>query len=70
MGQAIRCTCSRCQREIYFDPTAGISLDELSTLACSACGHVGAVLTLSIEAPTDAHILDRVPRTKNSSTMS
>ena len=62
MGQAIGCMCSHCQRAIYFDPHIGLSLDALSALECPECGQSGAVLTLNIETPTDAPILDRLPR--------
>jgi hypothetical protein len=61
MGHAIKCTCSHCQREIYFDPSVGISFDALSALECPECGQSGAVLTLNIEAPPDVAILDRLP---------
>jgi hypothetical protein len=67
MGRAIKSTCSHCQREIYFDPTVGVSFDALSALECSECGQSGAVLTLNIEAPPDAPILDRLPRAKEPS---
>jgi hypothetical protein len=66
MGRAIKCTCSNCQREIYFDPSVGVSFDALSAIPCSACGHSGAVLTLDIEAPTDATVFDQLPRRDDS----
>jgi len=62
MGRAIKFTCSHCQREIYFDPTVGVSLNTLSALECPECGQSGSVLTLDIEAPPDATVLDRLPR--------
>jgi DNA-directed RNA polymerase subunit RPC12/RpoP len=67
MGRAIKYTCSHCQREIYLSPTVGISLDALSALACNGCGERGAVLTLDIDAPPDAPILDRLPRAEDAS---
>jgi DNA-directed RNA polymerase subunit RPC12/RpoP len=65
MERAIRYTCSHCQREIYLNPTVDISIDALSALACNECGERGAVLTLDIDAPPDAPILDRLPRTED-----
>jgi hypothetical protein len=62
MGRAIKSTCSHCQREIYFDPSVGVSFDALSMIPCSACGQIGAVLALDIEAPTDATVFDQLPR--------
>jgi hypothetical protein len=61
MARAIKSTCSHCQREIYFDPCVIASFDALSVVTCRECGHIGAVLTLNIEAPPDVAILDRLP---------
>ena len=61
MGRSIRYTCSHCQRELYFDPTAIASLDALSTLLCCECGEHGAVLTLDVEPPAGAELLDSLP---------
>ena len=66
MGRAIKSTCSHCQREIYFDPCVGVSFDALSAIPCSACGQSGAVLTLDIDAPTDATVFDQLPRRDDS----
>ena len=61
MGRAIRYTCGHCQRELFFDPNVGVSLDSLSSLKCSECGESGAVLTLNVESPADAILLDSLP---------
>ena len=60
MRQTIKCMCSHCQRETYFDTT--VALETISNSACAQCGNTGAVITLNIEAPRDAVIQDRVPR--------
>ena len=60
MGRAIKSTCSRCEREIYFDPCVGVSFDALSAIPCSECGQSGAVLMLYIDAPPDVAILARL----------
>jgi hypothetical protein len=61
MGQAIRYTCSHCRRELFFDSRVVLSLDSLSSLACSECGENGAVLTLSVDAPPGTELLDALP---------
>ena len=61
MGRAIRYTCSHCQRELFFDPNVGVSLESLSSLRCSECGESGAFLTLNVEPPADAKLLDSLP---------
>lgn len=69
MGRAIRCTCSHCQRDVYFDPTAA-SLDSLSTLPCRECGKRGMVITLNADQPPDAELLgsqDSPPTTEQPS---
>ncbi|NLG77652.1 MAG: hypothetical protein GX535_15585 [Xanthomonadaceae bacterium] len=60
MRHAIKCMCSHCQRETYFDTT--VALETISNSTCAQCGNTGAVITLNIEAPRDAVIQDRVPR--------
>ena len=54
MGRAIRCTCSHCEHDFYFDPSVHASLNALSALDCPECGGSGAVLTLNCEPPPDA----------------
>jgi hypothetical protein len=66
MARAIKSTCSHCEREMYFDPRLGVSLDALSSLSCSECGHSGAVLMLYVDAPTDATVFDQLPRRDDS----
>jgi hypothetical protein len=60
MRHAIKCTCSHCQRETYFD--ASLGLEAISGSTCARCGHTGAVITLNIEPPGDAMIQDQIPR--------
>ncbi len=60
MRRAIKCMCSHCQRETYFD--ASVPLESISNSTCARCGNTGAVITLSIEPPRDATIQKRVPR--------
>ena len=59
MGRAIRCTCTHCQRDIFFDPTAA-SLESLTTLLCRECGGRGMVITVNAEPPPGAELLDSV----------
>lgn len=60
MRCAIKCMCSHCQRETYFD--ASVALESISNSTCARCGDTGAVITLNIEPPNDAVIQKRVPR--------
>jgi hypothetical protein len=60
MRHAIKCMCSHCQRETYFD--ASVPLESISNSTCAQCGDTGAVITLNIEPPEDAVIQKRVPR--------
>jgi|HigsolmetaAR205D_1030408.scaffolds.fasta_scaffold01093_4 hypothetical protein len=60
MRRVTRCTCSHCQRETYFE--ASIGLTAISGSKCRNCGHTGMVITLDVEPPKDAIVLDRVPQ--------
>ena len=63
MPNAIRWTCSHCQAEVYFDPTAAPvrAVLALNAARCSACGELGGVFTLNVEPPTDAALMNDVP---------
>lgn len=61
MQRAIKCTCSHCQRESYFDASASIPLEAISGSTCTRCGKTGAVITLNVDLPVDAVLQDRVP---------
>ena len=60
--RAIRCTCSYCRRDTYFNAAVEIRLEAISGSTCAKCGRSGAAITLDIEPPDDAVIQDRVPR--------
>jgi hypothetical protein len=60
MRRTIKCTCSHCQRETYFD--ASLGLEAISGSTCARCGNTGAVITLNSDPPGDAVIQDRIPR--------
>jgi hypothetical protein len=62
MQRAIKYTCSHCRHETYFDPFARLSLHAISESTCTHCGGIGAVITLDIEPPREAAVLDRLPR--------
>ncbi|HEY8540642.1 MAG TPA: hypothetical protein VIL28_17395 [Steroidobacteraceae bacterium] len=62
MRGVIRGTCAHCQSETYFDPAAGIGLEAIASSTCTKCGHTGVVITLNIEPPSGAKILDHIPR--------
>ena len=57
MGRAIKCTCSHCGREVFFDATS-ISFDALSKVTCRECGEGDTVITLNAEMPDGAETLD------------
>jgi hypothetical protein len=57
--RAIRCTCSYCQHDSYFDASIGILLESISTSTCARCGRSGAVITLNVEPLTDVTRTDR-----------
>ena len=66
---AIRWTCGHCQEEFYINPD---SVDMTAVLAlndapCPTCGRTGAVITLNVDAPSDAPILDRLLRSEEDS---
>lgn len=62
MRDAIKRTCSHCQRETYFDAAFAVRLEAISTSSCVRCGRSGALITLNIELPKGAVALDRLPR--------
>lgn len=60
MRRAIKCTCSHCLCETYFAATIS-ALAALSSSTCARCGKTGILITMNIEAPKDAVLLDRIP---------
>jgi hypothetical protein len=62
MRRAIKCTCSHCQRESYFDASAAIPLEAISNSTCTRCGKSGAVIMLNVDVPEDVELQDRIPR--------
>jgi hypothetical protein len=64
MARVIRCTCSHCQRDVFFNPRA-VSLESLSTLICRECGESGVVITLNVEPPPGAELLEPPPKSEH-----
>lgn len=56
--RAIKCMCSHCQHEAYYETS--VALEAISNSRCAKCGNTGAVITLDIEPPRDIPIRDRV----------
>ena len=66
MSQFIRCTCSHCLHDTYYDSSPdGLSdseVLELTAVECRQCGNVGAVVTLNIEPPPQSVIAKEIQR--------
>jgi hypothetical protein len=65
MSQLIRCTCSHCLHDTYYDGSPdGLSDSEVLALTgtqCPECGAVGAVVTLNLERPPQFIFAKGVP---------
>lgn len=64
MPSVIRCTCSHCGHESYYDSSSealGKKVVKLTNARCPACGRSGVLITLNIQPPADVRVVRDAP---------